>query len=189
MPAVALVPYPDPATLSEGARRILAMAPQNIARMLAGSGPLFEPLMGFATALFSRGSLSATLREAVTCRIAYRYDAGYVIDQHEVMGRTAGLTEPQMEALRGSLPSPAFDAHGNAALLLVDAQIDTIRLPEEVVLHAYQLLGEIEFHELFLVVGFYQLMARYTQTLRVDHDATTRGNALDSVNRLSGAES
>jgi hypothetical protein len=32
--------------------------PQNIARMLAGSGPLFEPLMGIATALFSRGSLS-----------------------------------------------------------------------------------------------------------------------------------
>ena len=52
---MALVPYPDPATLSEGAARILAMAPQNIARMLAGSGPLFEPLMGFATALFSRG--------------------------------------------------------------------------------------------------------------------------------------
>ena len=52
---MALVPCPDPATLSEGARRILAMAPQNIARMLAGSGPLFEPLMGFATALFSRG--------------------------------------------------------------------------------------------------------------------------------------
>jgi hypothetical protein len=51
MPAMALVPYPDPATLSEGARRILAMEPQNIARMLAGSGPLFEPLMGFATAV------------------------------------------------------------------------------------------------------------------------------------------
>jgi Enoyl-(Acyl carrier protein) reductase len=40
MPAMALVPHPDPATLSGGARRILAMAPQSIARMLAGSGPL-----------------------------------------------------------------------------------------------------------------------------------------------------
>jgi len=29
---MALVPYPDPVTLSESARRILAMAPQNIAR-------------------------------------------------------------------------------------------------------------------------------------------------------------
>ena len=76
---MALVPYPDPTTLSEGAHRILAMAPQNIARMRAGSGPLFEPLMGFATALFSRGSLSATLREAVTCRIMAQY-ARWIMD-------------------------------------------------------------------------------------------------------------
>ncbi len=186
---MALVPYPDPATLSEGARRILAMAPQNIARMLAGSGPLFEPLMGFATAMFSRGNLSATLREAVTCRIGYRYDAGYMIDQHEVMARAAGLTEPQMEALRGPLPSPAFDDHDNAALLLVDAQIETIRPPEEVVLRAYQRLGETAFHELLLVAGFYHLTARYTETLRVEHDARARGNALDSMDRLSGAGS
>ena len=53
---MALVPYPHPATLSEGVRRILAMAPQNIA-MLAGSSPLFEALTGFATAPVSCGKL------------------------------------------------------------------------------------------------------------------------------------
>ena len=44
---MALVPYPDPATLSEGTRRILAMAPQNIARMLAGVRPAVRAADGY----------------------------------------------------------------------------------------------------------------------------------------------
>jgi alkylhydroperoxidase family enzyme len=185
--SMARIPYPELTSLAPETQKVLEIAPQNITRMLAGSGELFRPFMGFATAMFNRGVLSPALRELVTCRIGYRYDVAYMLDQHELMARSAGVTEAQMEAIRGPLPAPEFSDHDNAALLLIDAQIDHVRPPEELVIRAYDLLGEPGFHELLLIAGFYHLSARYTEALQIDLDAG-KGNAIENMKKMAASE-
>jgi hypothetical protein len=149
---MALIPYPDPETLSPEANALLARLPQNIARMFSGSGNLFKPLIDFAVEFMVRGKMSGKLRELVTCRMGHRYDAKYVLDQHD-----------------------------NAALLLTDALVESPRAPEALVLKAYELMGETAFHQLLLVIGFHHMSVRYTESLRIDLDASAKGNALNNA--------
>lgn len=178
---MALIPYPDPETLSPEAKAILARFPQNIIRMFSGSGNLFEPLIDFAVEFMVRGKMGGRLRELVTYRMGHRYDAKYVLDQHKLMARAAGVTDEELEAVAGPLPSPTFSEHDNAALLLTDALIDGARAPEALVLNAYELMGETEFHQLLLVIGFHHMSVRYTESLRIDLDASAKANAVNNA--------
>jgi len=184
---MALVPYPDPTKMSADVQNILKVTPQNIARMMAGTGPIFKPLMSLAIAYFNVGALPPALRELATLRIAHRLGAKYVLDQHALIARSLGVSEPQMGAISGALPSSLFSQKDNAALLLVDNLIDNTRAQEELVLDVYRLLGETAMHELFMVNGFYHMMARYTESLQIDLDAAQKGNSLPAMKALSGA--
>jgi len=44
--------------------------------------------------------------------------------------------------------------------------------------------GETVMHELFMVNGFFHMMARYTESLRIEVDAAQKGNALDRLKAL-----
>ena len=178
---MALIPYPDPETLSPEANALLARLPQNIARMFSGSGNLFKPLIDFAVEFMVRGKMSGKLRELVACRMGHRYDAKYVLDQHQLMARAEGVTDEELEAVAGRLPSPIFSEHDNAALLLTDALVESPRAPEALVLKAYELMGETAFHQLLLVIGFHHMSVRYTESLRIDLDASAKGNALNNA--------
>jgi 4-carboxymuconolactone decarboxylase len=182
---MALVPYPDPTAMSAELQNILKVTPQNIVRMMAGTGPSFKPLMSLASTYFNNGALSPVLRELAALRIGHRLGARYVLDQHALIAPALGVTKPQMAAISGTLPSSVFSEKDNAALLLVDNLVDNIRASEDLVLNVYRLLGATAMHELFMVNGFYQMMARYTESLRIDLDAAQKGNALDGMKSLS----
>lgn len=181
---MALVPYPDPARLPTETQEILKVSPANITRMYAGTGALFKPMMSLATVFFTNSALSPKLRELLTLRIGHRLDAKYVLGQHAIMGRSEGLTEAQMQAISGPLPSKEFNEAENAAILLVDKLVDGTKAPATAVLVAHRLLGEAAFHEIFVLSGFYQMTARYTESLQIDHDAGTKGNGVDQMKAL-----
>ena len=94
---MAHISYPDPETLSPEANALLARLPQIIARMFSGSGNLFTPLIDFAVEFMVRGKMSGKLRELVTCRMGHRYDAKYVLDQHQLMARAEGVTDDKAD--------------------------------------------------------------------------------------------
>ena len=181
---MALVPYPDPTKLSAELQNVLKVMPQNLVRMMAGAGRNFKPLMSLASAYFNNGELSPALRELVVLRVGHRMGARYMLDQHVLLAPSFGVTESQMAAISGKLPSSLFSEKDNAALLLVDNLIDNVRAPEDLVLNAYRLLGETSMHELFMVNGFYQMMARYAESLRVDLDAAQLGSVLGAMKSL-----
>ncbi|MGE3978848.1 MAG: carboxymuconolactone decarboxylase family protein, partial [Nitrospira sp.] len=155
----------------------------NIGRMFAGSGALHKPLRSLSSVFFNDSAISPKLRELLTLRIAHRMNAMYVLGQHAIMGRGEGLTEAQMEAISGDLPSPEFSEAETAAILLVDKLVDCVKVPENVVLDVYKALGETAMHEIFILSGFYQMAARYTESLRIDHDAGTKGDSLELMRR------
>jgi len=105
---MALVPYPDPTKMSTESQNILKVTPQNIVRMMAGAGRSFKPVMSLASVYFNDGELSPVLRELVALRIGHRLGAGYVLDQHVLIAPSLGVTEPQMAAISGKLPSSLF---------------------------------------------------------------------------------
>lgn len=185
---MALIPYPDPDELPDDVRTILEATPQNIVRMMVGMGGLFKPLMTLAGTFFNHGALAPSLRELLTLRMGHRMGAVYMLRQHDAMARSAGVTEAQMEAIAGPLPSSHFSDAENAAIILIDALIDQVKVSEDLVLDAYALIGETGLHELFVISGFYHLTARYTESLRIDVDGGTKGNALDQMKRLGRLE-
>ena len=182
---MARIPYPDPSKFAPEAQQILAATPHNIARMMIGMGVLYKPVMSLASALINHGTLSPVLREILTIRVAHRMNAQYVLGQHEIMARSAGATDAQLNAISGPIPSPEFSDAENAAILLIDSLVDNVKAPEELVLNAYELLGEVALQEVFVICGFYYMMARYTESLGIDLDAGQHGNPLDQLKTLA----
>ena len=79
---MARLPYPDPTSLAETDRALLeSLPPLNIFRMLAGSGPIFQPFMNLLNAYLNDGLLEPELRELVILRIGHKCGSAYEVHQ------------------------------------------------------------------------------------------------------------
>lgn len=181
---MALVPYPDEATLSKEAAKILDLAPANITKMMAGMGPTFVPLMKLAATFFNEGALDPRLRELLTLRIGYQLNAKYMIAQHERMAKTLGVTTQEMAAVKEVVPNKVFSEVENKALIVVDQLIFGVKAHEDDLLAAYAALGESAFHEMFVILGFYHMAARFLESLKIEIDAGAHGDPLENMSRV-----
>jgi len=60
---------------------------------------LFADFLPFGTRLLGQSTLGARVRELVILRVAWRCHAPYIWSHHEVIGRSAGLTDDDLTAL------------------------------------------------------------------------------------------
>src|SRR3569833_542534 len=60
---------------------------------------VFADLLPFARRILAQSTLDPRLRELIVLRVAYRCRAPYVWSQHVVIGRGAGVTDPDLAAL------------------------------------------------------------------------------------------
>jgi 4-carboxymuconolactone decarboxylase len=134
---------------------------------------LYAPEVGHAlqelgAAIRFRTSLTPRIREMAILVVAQAWDSAYERSSHEPIGRDAGLTEPEIEALRTGA-DPAFtDEQDQVAYSVVrslaspaadldDHQYDT----------AVRVLGEQTLVELSTLVGYYATLALQLRIFRV----------------------
>jgi 4-carboxymuconolactone decarboxylase len=130
--------------------------------------PVGHALQGLGAAIRFRTQLAPRIREMAILVVAQAWDSAYERASHELIGRDAGLTEDELEALRTGA-APGFTAKDEQvaytvvrALTSPDADLD-----DEQYETAVAVLGEQALVELSSLVGYYATLALQLRIFRV----------------------
>ena len=133
---------------------------------------LYAPAVGHAlqelgAAIRFRTKLTPRIRELAILVVAQAWDSGYERASHEPIGREAGLTEPEIEALRaGDDPKFAYE-QDQVAYSVARALTGPADLDDQQYAAAIAALGEEGLVELSTLVGYYATLALQLRIFRV----------------------
>jgi 4-carboxymuconolactone decarboxylase len=130
--------------------------------------PVGHALQGLGVAIRFHTRLAPRIREMAILVVAQAWDSAYERASHELIGRDAGLTDDELEALRAGA-APGFTAKEEQAAYTVvraltspDADLD-----DEQYETAVAVLGEQALVELSGLVGYYATLALQLRIFRV----------------------
>ena len=134
---------------------------------------LYAPEVGrslqeLGTAIRFRTELTPRIRETAILVVAQAWDSAYERSSHEPIGRDAGLTEPEIEALRAGTDPGFADEPERVAYQVARALTGPADLDDEQYATATATLGEQALVELSTLVGYYATLALQLRIFRVD---------------------
>ncbi|HEY6312063.1 MAG TPA: carboxymuconolactone decarboxylase family protein [Streptosporangiaceae bacterium] len=134
---------------------------------------LYAPDVGRAlqelgAAIRFRTRLTPRIREMAILVVAQAWDSAYERLSHEPIGRDAGLTEPEIEALRSGADPGFPDERERVAHAVVRALTGPADLDDDQYAAATATLGEQSLVELSTLVGYYATLALQLRIFRVD---------------------
>ena len=150
--------------------------PVNLYRALGNHPALVAAWTEFANAIRHDSRTPRALRELMILRVGQMTRSEYEWAHHLRMARKAGVREAQLAALAGWRDSPEFDAKERAALALAEAVSDC-KVTDAVHAEVKQHFDDAQFVELSLTAGFYAMVVRMLDALRVDLDEDVRDYA------------
>lgn len=162
------IPLPSDDELDPDRRRILAnLPPLNVFRMVAGAPSSFRPFLQMGGAVLS-SALDARRREAAVLRVAHATNARYEWVQHERLGRRAGLTDAEVEAIAREEPVASLDEECNLICRVADEISRHVRLSDDALEQILGRYGPREAAELILLVSYYNMVSRFLESTRVE---------------------
>ena len=133
--------------------------------------PVGHALQELGAAIRFRSELPPRIREMAILAVAQAWDSAYERASHEPIGREAGLTDEEIEALRGGADPGFADKQEQAAYAVVRALTgldpNTADLDDEQYDTAVAALGERALVELSTLVGYYATLALQMRIFRV----------------------
>ena len=130
--------------------------------------PVGHALQELGAAIRFRTQLAPRVREMAILVVAQARDSAYERDSHEPIGRDAGLTDPEIQALRAGTDPGLADEQERVAYQVVRSLVGPADLDD----HEYDLvvrtLGERALVELSTLVGYYATLALQLRIFRVD---------------------
>jgi 4-carboxymuconolactone decarboxylase len=130
--------------------------------------PVGHALQELGAAIRFRTQLAPRIREMAILVVAQAWDSGYERASHEPIGREAGLTEPEIEALRAGADPGFADKQEQVAYSVVRALTGPAAdLDDEQYAAAAAELGEPALVELSTLVGYYATLALQLRIFRV----------------------
>ena len=138
--------------------------------------PVGHALQELGAAIRFRSELAPRIREMAILVVAQAWDSAYERASHEPIGREAGLTDEEIEALRDGADPGFADKQEQAAYAVVRALPgpgpDTADLDDEQYDTAVAALGERALVELSALVGYYATLALQLRIFRVPAPVT-----------------
>ena len=133
---------------------------------------LYAPEVGHAlqelgAAIRFRTKLPSRIREMGILVVAQAWDSAYERFSHEPIGRAAGLTEPEIEALRAGADPGFADEQERVAYQVVRSLVGPGDLDDQQYHVAARTLGEQALVELSTLVGYYATLALQLRVFRV----------------------
>jgi 4-carboxymuconolactone decarboxylase len=133
---------------------------------------LYAPSVGHAlqelgAAIRFRTKLTPRVRELAILVVAQAWDCGYEQASHEPIGREAGLTGPELEALRSGQDPKFADDTEQAAYSATRALVGARDLDDQEYAAVTAALGEEGLVELSTLVGYYAMLALQLRIFRV----------------------
>ena len=133
---------------------------------------LYAPEVGHAlqelgAAIRFRTQLPPRVREMAILVVAQAWDSAYEQAAHELIGHDAGLTGPEIEALRGGADPGFADEQERVAYQVVRALTGPADLDDAQYAEAVAVLGDRALVELSTLVGYYSTLALQLRIFRV----------------------
>ena len=150
--------------------------PVNLYRALGNHPALTAAWTEFANAIRHDSRTPRALREVMILRTAQVAHSEYEWAHHLRMARKAGVSEAKIAALADWQISKEFDAKERAALALTEA-VMACKVSDEVHAEARRHFSDAEFVELSLTAGFYAMVSRMLDAMRVELDPDVRDHA------------
>lgn len=189
---MARIPYPDPAALSAEAQEALSRLPGpiNVFSMLAHAETTLKPVMRLGGAILGKQKLDPRLREICLLHAMRLQHGEYEWVQHVPLARALGATEAQIAALEsGRGDDPAFSEADRAALRFTREAVEKVAASEAALAGVRAHLSDREVVELLVMVGFYSMLARFTETLGIELDAPQGQAIVDNIQRRLAGKS
>jgi 4-carboxymuconolactone decarboxylase len=138
-------------------------------RALLHSPELAAGWFEFNNAVRFRAGLDARIRELVIMRVAALTGCEYVWKVHEAQyAAAAGLTPPEIAALREGGRREIFDARDRALLAYVDAMTRDVAVPDGVFAEMSRHFGDRMTVEVTVLVGAYNMQTRVLRALGIE---------------------
>jgi alkylhydroperoxidase family enzyme len=150
--------------------------PVNLYRALGNHPALTAAWTEFANAIRHDSRTPRALRELMILRTAQIAKSEYEWAHHLRMARKAEVSEAKIAALAGWRASREFDARERAALALTEA-VMACNVSDEVHAEVRKHFSDAEFVELSLTAGFYAMVSRMLDAMRVDLDSDVRDHS------------
>lgn len=147
--------------------------PVNLYRALGNHPALTAAWAEFANAIRHDSRTPRALREIMILRTAQIAHSEYEWAHHLRMARKAEVSEAKIAMLAGWRTSGEFDAKERAALALTEA-VMACNVSDEVHAEVKKNFSDAEFVELSLTAGFYAMVSRMLDAMRVEIDDDVR---------------
>lgn len=153
--------------LARGGGRLAHSEPMNLFLVLGRHRRLFRGWLHFAGRLMPGGLLPRAESELVILRVAHLRGSGYEQNQHERIGRRAGLTSDDLARVRVGPDAPGWSKRQRAVLTVVDELLEHRDVGDATwnALRAH--LDERQAIELVLLAGHYDMLAAAIAALRI----------------------
>ena len=150
--------------------------PVNLYRALGNHPALTAAWTEFANAIRHHSKTPRALRELMILRTAQIARSEYEWAHHLRMARNAGVAETKIAALANWRAADIYDARERAALALTEGVMAS-NVSDEVHAEVKQHFSDGEFVELSLTAGFYAMVSRMLDAMRVELDEDVRNHA------------
>ena len=150
--------------------------PVNLYHALGNHPALTAAWTEFANAIRHDSRTPRALREIMILRTAQIAHSEYEWAHHLRMARKAEVSEAKIAALAAWRTSAAFDAKERAALALTEA-VMACNVTDAVHAEVKRHFSDAEFVELSLTAGFYAMVSRMLDAMRVELDPDVREHA------------
>src|SRR3954471_13153381 len=158
--------------IHRGARTV---NPPNLFATLGRHRGLFRRWLMFAAALMPRGKLPRADTELVILRVSHLTACPYEADYHVPMGRKAGLTAAQTEAVaRDEIDPPDWSPRQAAIIAAVDDLHRERRIADDTFAALRPELSDRDLVELCFLQGHYEMVAGTINSLGIQRDQHKR---------------
>ena len=165
------IPYPDVSRLPASMQKTIASLPLNVVRISAhASQPMFEAQGQLGRAVANPEVLDPRLRETVILRVAHLSNSAYELHHHVPLGRAAGLTAADIEAIaRRNYAS--LDPLLAAAARFTDEVVLHIACSDETLANLRKVASDQIVVNIVLTIGCYMSISRLIAVTGIEPDA------------------
>jgi AhpD family alkylhydroperoxidase len=134
--------------------------PLNVFRMAARAPASLEPFIALARSVLVGSKLDPKLRELAVLRVAELTGATYVLEQHRMLATAVGLTERE-------IAGEDLDEMALLVRSVADEVTLEVRLTDGTLATVVEELGTQQATELVLCCSYFNMVCRFTESLRV----------------------
>jgi alkylhydroperoxidase family enzyme len=156
----------DAETTAADMRALLAELPE-IMRTMLRHPSLFARQAEIGVQLIGKGVLAPRDRELAILRMGWLCQAPYEWGEHVLIARSVGITRDEIEAITIGSAAPGWDAHEAAILRAVEELHADAMISDATWAVLAERLDERQLIELPSLIGQYQAVAYYQNSLRL----------------------